>query len=114
MSAVENRGGEALDLALVGVGILAQWPVKLVVLRRETFHVAGLVEPGQEHFAFGAAVFAIDAKAFLEIAARGDDQLQVAGCAVAELDVDQPAVSPEFLAQPRADAGNLPPKQAGG
>src|SRR2546427_3280079 len=65
------RGGEAFNLPLVGMGILAERSVELVVFGRETFHVAGLVEPDRKstrlnssHSQISYAVFCLKKKKY--------------------------------------------------
>ena len=76
------------------MGVFAQNTAELAISRREAFHIARLVEPGQIDPPAYAAVFTIDLEPLLEIAANGDLKVKVAQRSVLEFDGDEPAVAP--------------------
>src|SRR5207249_1810679 len=90
--AVEDRIGEAFDLALIGISIFSQRPPVEAISYGETFHVAGLVEPGQEHPALHTAVLAVNLEAFFEVPVNRDGEVQVAKSPVGKLNFDEPAI----------------------
>ena len=100
--ALKDGVGPAFELLPVAVAVLAQRAGVEVVAGREALYAAGLVEPGEGKTAADAAVFALDAEAFFEIAGDGDGQLQVSQAAVGEGQVHKPAVAAETVQVTRA------------
>src|SRR5205085_3616575 len=96
--ALEDGIRETLNLSLVSMGVFAERAVKLAVFGRETFHLAGFVEPGKKNVAFDAAVFPIDPKPFFEIASSGNQEVQVPERAAGKIHFHKPAVSAKFFA----------------
>ena len=109
---MQNRVGKSLKLQFVGVGIFAQRPPIHAIFDRKTLDDARLVEPGQIDLARHAAVFAIDAKSFLKVAANGDREVDVAETPVRELGADEPAVRVAAFQQAGLQGHDGPRQQA--
>src|SRR5262245_28174402 len=112
-NAMQDSVCECLDLQLVGVGVFTQRAAKLTIFYREAFHVARLVKPGQKHLSGHAAVFTIDLKPLFEVAANRNGEVEMTEAAVREVDAHKPAVSPEALQQPGANACYFAAEKAG-
>ena len=111
---MENGVGESFKLEFVGVGIFSKRAAILAVLGRETFHHAGLVIPREKDLSLHAAVFALNVKAFLEIAAAWDGEVEMSERATGKLHFDVPAEGAGLLAQSRADTGDVAAEPARG
>src|SRR6185436_18262684 len=94
-------------LQLVGESVFTDGTVVLPVLDGETFHHTRFVVPRQINKAFYAAVFALDLKTFLEIAAYRDGEIQMAERATGKFDVDVPTISAKAFPQTRVHAHDL-------
>ena len=111
---MQNGICEIFDLELVGVGILAERPMKLPVLGGKAFDLARLMKPGQKDFAMDAAVLAIDAEPFLKIASNRYGQLEMRQSTAGQVGSNKPAKGPEFLEAARPDGGEFPCQKARG
>src|SRR5206468_2520355 len=105
--------GETLDLPPVGMRVLAQRPAKMPVAHREAFDQGRLVKPGKKDLAPDAAVLAVGVKAFLEVAADGDGQIEMAQAAVGIVHADEPAVGAKPLQQAGVHGTNLAAQETG-
>ena len=101
--AVEDRVGEAFDLAAVEVAVRAQRRGASWRRLEEDSTSLVLWNQGMWVFAVDAAVLAVDLEALLAVHAHGDGQIEVAERAVGEVHGHEPAVGAETFGQPRVD-----------